>query len=709
MAKPSALGILLKRYRAAAGLAQEGLAERAGVSTRAISDLERGLHRRPHPDTLNRLATTLALSADQRAMLLAAAQPETLAPDDEPAAPPLAPGVAPPAMSPLPIPPTSLIGRQRERQRAVTDLREASTRLLTITGPGGAGKTRLALAIAHDLAAMFPDGTCYVELAALREAARVAAAVAAAVGLRERVDSSFAEQVRTLLRDKRLLLVLDNCEHLLDAAPFVADLLAYCPALAILATSRAPLRLRAERTLPLTSLPLDDAVALFRDRALALWPDGVYDEPEMVAICQRLDCLPLAIELAAAHARVLSLPQLRDSLARRLPLLRDGAADLPDRQRTMEDAIGWSYDLLSEDQRRSFRALGVFVSGCTLDAARAVCWQADTGESLEGITILAALVDASLLQTETLADGTLRLRPLELVREYAVARLRAAGEDDACQRRHAAYFAALADDAVIYGPGPRATDLGLARELPNARAALEWAEAHHEAELGLRLAGFARIWHLRGELSEALSWQERMLALDAAARQQGHAAAPLPLRVRQLYAGARILLALGAFERAHAAAEEALNLARQAGDEDGAANACATLGMIAQARGDLDAAEAAFAMSAAHAEAAARSQLRHRALTHLGEIARARGDLARADALLREALAAVRDTGNIWETAMIVTLLGHTARQRGHYAQARMHYRESLTLFSAFGSPPFLAWCLEGLAATRAAEDDPAS
>lgn len=707
MAEHSALGILLKRYRAAAGLSQEGLAGRAGVSTRAISDLERGLHRMPHPDTLDRLGIALALTSDQRAMLLAAARPEALSASGEPAAPPRAPGVARSSMSPLPIPPTPLIGRQRERQRATTELLNEPGRLLTITGSGGAGKTRLALAIARDLALEFPDGTCYVELAALRDVALVPTAVAAALGLREQADSSRVEHVRAYLRDKRLLLVLDNFEHLLDAAPFVADLLAHSPHLQILVTSRAPLHLRAERTLPLAPLPLFDAVAMFHDRARAVWPDGVYGEPEMAAICERLDCLPLAIELVAAHVRVRSLPQLRNSLARRLPLLHDGAVDLPDRQRTMEDTIGWSYDLLSADQQGCFRALGVFTGGFTLDAAQAICWPG-AAHSHEVIATLAALVEASLVQAEAQADGTPRFRLLELVREYADERLRAAGEEETCRRRHAVYYAALADDAVIYGPGPRAADAGLARDLPNARAALEWAEAHREAELGLRLAGFARIWHLRGELSEALSWQQRMLALDAAARQQGQVIASFPLRVRQLYAYARILLALGTFERAHTAAEEALTLARQAGDEDGAADACATLGMIAQARGDLDAAETAFAASATHAEAATHGELRHRALTHLGEIARARGDLQRADVLLCEALAAARETSNTWETAMIVTLLGHTARQRGHFAQARMHYRESLTLFSAFGSPPFLAWCLEGLAATLAAEDDPA-
>jgi predicted ATPase/DNA-binding XRE family transcriptional regulator len=717
MAEHSALGDALKRYRVAAGLSQERLAEHAGVSTRAISDLERGLHRMPHADTLDRLARALALSRDQRTVLLAAAHPEVNAapgvsttpatmPSAMPATMPSAMPSAMPSPPPLPAPPTPLIGRDYERQRALDWLRDGCARLLTLSGPGGVGKTRLALAVAHDLAGAFSDGVCYVELAALRQTSQAPGAIAAALGLREQPGQSLSEQIVAHLREQRLLLVLDNCEHLSGMALFVADLLAYCPHLALLATSRAPLRLRAERVLPLAPLPLDDAVALFRDRALAVWPDGAYDELEVAAICTRLDCLPLAIELAAARVRVLALPQLRDHLAHRLPLLRGGAVDLQDRQRTIEDTIGWSYSLLSEEQQRCFRGLGVFAGSCTLDAAQAVCWDPGTVAPHEALATLAALVDASLLQSEALRDGMARFRLLELMREYALERLRAASEEDACRRRHAAYYAVLADDATYFGPGRHADDAGLARELPNAHAALEWAEADHDVRLGLRLAGFARIWYLRGELSEALRWKERMLARARTARAQGGPSAPLSLRVRQLYGFARVLLAAGMLERAEAVAQEALQLAQDVGDVDHIGNAFATLGLIAQARGDFDAAAAAFAASATCAESAAPGNLRHLALTNLAEIARARRDYSGAEELLTEALAAARAVGNTLEAAMIITLLGHTARQRGCYAQARAHYHGSLALFSEYGSLTFLAWCLEGLAATLAAESD---
>lgn len=700
MAEQSALGLVVKQYRAAAGLSQAQLAEQAGISTRAISDLERGLHRTPHAGTLDRLAGALALSAHQRAVLLAAAHPvlSTMSGVSSAAAP------APPQL--LPVFPTPLIGRTHERQRALDWLRDGTARLLTLSGPGGVGKTRLVWIVAHDLAGAFTDGVCYVELASLRQTSQAPGAIAAALGLREQPGQPLTEQICAHLREKRLLLVIDNCEHLPHVAAFIAELVAHCPHLAVLATSRAPLHLRAERVLPLAPLPLDDAVALFRDRALAVWPDGAYDEPEVAAICTRLDCLPLAIELAAARVRVLALPQLRDHLAHRLPLLRGEAMDLPDRQRTIEDTIAWSYNLLSEEQQRCFRALGVFADSCTLDAAQAVCWDAGTVTPHAALATLAALVDASLLQSEALRDGVVRFRSLELMREYALERLREASEEDDCRSRHATYYAALADDATNFGPGRLADDASLACELPNARAALEWAEADHNARLGLRLAGFTRIWYLRGELSEALRWHERMLVLDRTVRAQGDLSAPLSLRIRKLYGFARILLAAGMLERAEAVAQEALQLAQDLGDADHIGNAYATLGLIAQARGDLDAAAAAFAVSATCAESSAPGNLRHLALTNLAEIARARGDYSGAEELLIEALAAARTVGNILEAAMISTLLGHTARQRGYYAQARSHYHGSLALFSEFGSPTFLAWCLEGLAATFAAESD---
>ncbi|HEU5440289.1 MAG TPA: helix-turn-helix domain-containing protein [Ktedonobacterales bacterium] len=705
MTEPTSLGRLLRRYRAAAALSQEALAERAGISARAVSDLERGLHHIPHAGTLDRLATALALTAAERAALLAAAHPE-LAADHGPPGVLAAPAPQPAANLPaVPLPPTDLIGRAAERARAAGLLQSGRARLLTLTGPGGVGKTHLALALAHDLVPVFADGVVFVELAAVREARLMPGALAQALGLREQAGIPLAEQLRAFLGDKRMLLMLDNCEHLPDVAPLVADLLAYCPRLAVLATSRTPLRLRAEQVLPLSPLPLVDAVALFRERAQAIQPDGDFPEAEVAAVCVRLDCLPLAIELAAAQVRVRSVRELLADLSSRLALLRDGPRDLPARQQTMEGAIAWSYALLAEPQRRLLRGLAVFSSGWTLDAARAVGWPGDfPAASREVADTLAALVDASLVQAEMPASGPPRFRLLELIREFALEHLGETGEEELYRRRHAAYFADLAETVMRSRAGSGAGEPPLAQELPNFRAALEWAEARREAELGLRLVGCARLWHIGGQMGEAVQWMERMLALDALARERGAPAAPPTLRIERLYGLARVLLGAGQLDRAQTLAADALRLAEQHDDHPVISNAYATLGLIAQAGGDLERAAAAFAACHAHAVLADRPGLMTLALMNLAELARGQGDVARAAPLLEEALAVARASGETWDVAIITTLLGHLAHQQQHYVEALARYRESLVLLRPFATPTYTAWCLEGVAAVLATD-----
>lgn len=705
MTEPTSLGTLLRRYRAAAAFSQEALAERAGISARAVSDLERGLHRMPHADTLDRLATALALSAAERAALLAAAHPELAVDHEPPAAHPATTPRSAATWPAVPLPPTDLIGRVDERARAAKLLQSGRARLLTLTGPGGVGKTHLALALTHDLVPFFADGVVFVELVAIREAALVPGALAQALGLRELAGIPLAEQTRAFLGDKRMLLVLDNCEHLPDTAPLVAELLAYCPRLAVLATSRAPLRLRAERTLPLAPLPLADAVALFRERAQAIRPDVDFPEAAVAAICERLDCLPLAIELAAAQVRVRSVRELLADLASRLALLRDGSRDLPARQQTMEGAIAWSYELLAEPQRRLLRALAVFSGGWTLEAVQAVAWPNDRpAEPQETAGTLATLVDASLVQAEMPASGPARYRLLELIREFALQRLREAGEEEHYHRRHAAYFASLAETMMPRHAGSGAGEPPLAQELPNFRAALEWAEARQEAELGLRLVGCARLWHIGGQMGEAEQWMARMLALDALARERGAPTASLALRVERLYGLGRVLLGAGQLERAQAVATDALRLAEQFDDHLGIGNAYATLGLIAQAAGDLERATAALAACHAHAALADQPGLKMLALVNLAELARAQGDAARAAPLLMEALAITRGSGETWDVAIVTTLLGHVARQQQHYAEALARYREGLALLRDFATPTYTAWCLEGVAAVLAAD-----
>lgn len=702
MAKYTALGAILKRYRLAAGLSQETLAVRANLSTRAVSDLERGLHRRPHPHTLDSLASALALPPGQRALLLAAALPARDDPDAANGLPAL------PRPWRVPEPPVAIIGRHAERARAHGLLQDGGARLLTITGPGGAGKTRLALEIARELAENtrggFADGAVFVPLASLSDAALVPWTVGQAVGLREQPGMPVVERVYALLGDRHGLFVLDNFEHLLDAAGFVAELLARCPRLSLLVTSRTPLRLRAERVLPLAPLPLRDAVSLFQQRALAVRPDGAFATDDIAGLCRQLDCLPLALELAAAQARLLSLDQILGRMTDRLALLRGGARDLPARQQTMEDAIAWSYDLLTEPQRRCFRALGVFAGTWSLAAAEAVCWDEGEIPSHEALLTLADVVDASLVQTEVVAGGAVRFSLLEVVREYALARLDEAGEKELCQRRHAVYFARLADDVADAGFGEHITTMPLALELPNARLALTWAEAHGEAALGLRLAGFARLWHVLGATGEAVRWQERMLTLETATRDPAHPTALLGLRALRLSGLARALLGYGDLARAGVCAAEAVACARATGGDATISDAFASAGMVAQAAGVLAAAEPAFAESYTYARKSGSATLIYRAQFQLAGIALAQGDEERAGVLYGEALAGAHSCRSAWDAAMITTMLGHLARQQQRYAVAFAYYRESLEALRTFHTPSFTAWCMEGVAATLAAE-----
>jgi predicted ATPase/DNA-binding XRE family transcriptional regulator len=682
-------GTLLRRYRTAAGLTQEALAARAQLSARTVADLERGISRVPRHDTLEMLLEALSLTAQQQALLLATIRPEMA-------------GTAPRARSasPPPLPPTALIGREQEMMRAMTFLQRDGLRLLTLTGPSGVGKTRLGIELAQELGERFEDGVVYVALAPLRDPSLLPATLAQALGLRESPLGQVSEQVQAYVQEKQLLLVLDNFEHVRQAAPFIADLLASCPRLQILITSRAPLHIRGEQELAIAPLALEAAVALFRARAQAVQQERDYAWSEVAAICNQVDRLPLAIELAAMHIKVLALPLLRERLTSRLMLLREGAQDLPDRQRTMQSAIAWSYELLTAAQQRCFRALGVFLGGWTLEAAEAVCYQEGILARDEVLMAVAALIDHSLVSSESSVGGTPRFSMLETLREYALACLYAAGEEEQTRHQHAIYYDECAEK--VGWPTQGLHEMDLLQDFSNARAALHWAAEQREIVLGLKLAvHFGPLWFMHGQIREASAWMEQMLLLDAGAGEQ---AAPPALRLSALYGAGRLAMTRGHEEQATALAQEMVHLAERSGDHAGKSLALANLGVLAQARGENTQAATYFAESYTQARLSGDSQALGLARLNLAESARLQGNLEQARALLEEALSEARTTGFTWGVAGTLTLLGHLAHAQQDYPLARARYRESLGLYRQLRNPTYTAWCLEGMAALDCAE-----
>ena len=439
MREPGDFAVLLRRHRERAALTQDELAQRAGLTVNAVGALERGERRRPYPHTVRALSDALGLDDASRLELTEAARPSPEVPSASPTAP----------KASVLRPATPLLGRERELSEVLTLVRAQGVRLLTLTGPGGVGKTRLATAAADVLATDFPAGVAVAELAAVRQVELVLPTVGRALGLVQLDPGSALDAVIEHVADRPTLLLLDNLEHVVDVAADVATLLARCPGLVVLATSRAPLRVRPEQEYPLSPLavPLSTSLAVvaaspaarvFLDRARAVAPGlalTTATAPAVAAICRRLDGLPLALELAAAHARLLPPAALLDRLDSSLGVAR--SRDLPERQRTMTATLDWSHDLLTRSEQRLLRRLSVFVGGFSLAAAEQVA--ASDEENL--LEALAGLVEQSLVTPEPLAEA--RYRILEPVREYAAERLRAAGEADQLRGAHASYVVAL--------------------------------------------------------------------------------------------------------------------------------------------------------------------------------------------------------------------------------------------------------------------------
>jgi non-specific serine/threonine protein kinase len=602
----------------------------------------------------------------------------------------------------LPASLTTFVGRERHILAVAALLRGPETRLVTLVGAGGVGKTRLAIQVADRVEADFADGVRFVDLSAIADPALVVPTIAAALGLRESGDRAIADQLIEWLAARGLLLVLDNFEQVVEAASKVADLLVTCPGVTILVTSRVVLRISGEHVFPVEPLELPDpdvprplaalaaveAVDLFVQRARAADPSFAVTEDTAATVAdivRRLDGLPLAIELAAARVRALSLPALHARLTDRLRLLTGGARDRPDRQRTIRDTIAWSYDLLSPEEQACFRRLAVFVGGCTLSAAEAVV--GDEEQSVAIVDHIALLVDQSLLVRRDDAAGESRYLMLETVREYGLDRLAATGEEAPARAAHAAWCLALAEQ-VFHEVLASAPDFArwLPRydaELDNLRAALAWFAACEESVAGLRLARAVMwFWRDREFHREGLGWLERFLAAGAEA--------PVAILTQALLGAGWLAFQLKKCDRAAALADAALPLARQRGDvEDNDVLllwALALLGAVAlDCDGDHAAAVAHNEEYLALARTAGLTGEVSSALHNLGIVAYSQGDIGRARALHEEAVALARATANKLELGNSLGCLAMVLLRQGNLVGAARLMREERVLARELG------------------------
>jgi predicted ATPase len=660
----------------------------------------------------------------------------------------------------LPLQPTPLVGREKEVAEVCDLLRGDETRLLTLTGPGGIGKTRVALQAAADLLDDFPDGTFFAPLATLTEAELLLPAVAETLGVRETGEQPLDESLKDYLSERRLLLVLDNFEQVLEAAPTVTEMLAGAPGLKVLVTSRTSLRLYGEHVYPVPPLSMPDlkrppplerltqyeAVRLFVERARALKPDfKVTNEsaPAVAEICVRLDGLPLAIELAAARITMLPPRALLQRLSSRLKLLTGGARDLPERQRTLRATLEWSHALLDEGEQVLFGRLAVFSGGRTLEAIEAICdAEGDlTVDTFEGVS---SLLDKSLLRQEEGPGGEPRFVMLETVHEYAREKLEQSAEAEEIKRVHAQYFLTLAEEANsgLKGANQLQWLERLEAEHDNMRAALSWALERKEAEVALRLGGALwRFWSVRGYYGEGRRWLEGALAMEGRVSPESRAMALAGIGVLASEQGdldraqqaceeglellgheareareVKLWLLTGfgwvavereEHEQATRLFEEGLALSREMRDTYWLASSLFNLATVSHSLGDYERATELYEESMDLFRAQGDKQGLSAGLNNLAMLVFSKGDLGRAAQLTEEAVALSMEIGGIRGAVSIgLYNLGWMALLQDHLGRTADLYRESLSLSWDARLNPVVQWALEGFACLAGAKGE---
>lgn len=690
-------GGLLRRHRREAGLSQEALAELAGLSVDAIAALERGRRRAPRAHTLRLLADALRLGDPDRARLTMAARKE--------AATTRTPMRQPPA------PTNQLVGRTTELTATNRVVAQRITRLLTLTGPGGVGKTRLTLAVATDVADSFQDGVCWVPLAALTDPAAVVPAIAASIGLHPLESTRLVEEIAEQIGRSTMLLVLDNCSHVVATVGQVcAALLEYCPNLSILASSRELLRLPGESVyvVPALSLPRSEdqlesseAVRLFAERATARGYDPTGQLDQVARVVRRLEGMPLAIELAAARLNVMTIEELATELELSFSILAGGSRTASPRQQSMTGAIEWSYALLTPAERDVFAQLSVFVGGWTLNAAATVMsGQSFPGplERAEALDLTGRLADKSLIRV-TRRHGATRYYMLAVIREFAADRLVAVGRTDEAAERHALFYLSLAEEAERHLRRPEHAEWleRLESELDNLRAAMAWTLRTSSVAQALRLAG--GLWQfcsLHGHYAEGSQWLERALTLGESMPAELTADLSAASAKANLGAGSLAFLQCE-YDAATVRLQIALEQYKELGDDAGTALVLQRLGGVARERGDYEAAEDLHCESYDLYESLGDRAGMAWAHNHLGFVAWLRGDLEVGARRCRRARDAFQVVGDGEGLAWSLISLGAIAQYGGELVEAGDLLQESLALSQRLGYREGVAWSLNQL------------